>query len=59
MQEEPLDNKYRYYAVNYSNDEVCDILRNNKFDILLSKERARTDKSNIGIIIAMKKHYVV
>lgn len=55
LQAEPLDSNYKYYAVNYSRDEVCNILENNGFEILESKEETRINKSNVGIIIARKE----
>ena len=61
LQAEPLDSNYKYYAINYSRDEVCNILENNGFEILESKEKTRINKSNVGIIIARKegKKYTV
>lgn len=55
LQAEPLDSNYKYYAINYSRDEVCNILENNGFEILESKEKTRINKSNVGIIIARKE----
>lgn len=55
LQPEPLDNNYKYYAINYSIDEVCNILENNGFEILESKEEKRINKLNVGIIIAKKE----
>lgn len=54
LQAEPLDNNYKYYAINYSIDEVCNILENSGFEILESKEK-RINKQNVGIIIAKKE----
>lgn len=55
LQAEPLDSNYKYYTINYSRDEVCNILENNGFEILESKEKTRINKSNVGIIIARKE----
>lgn len=54
MQEEPLDNSCKYYVINYSKDEICNILIDAGFTILESKEEDRINKSKIGIIIAKK-----
>lgn len=54
LQEEPLDNNYKYYAINYSKDKVCKVLENNGFEILESKEEKRINKSDVGIVIARK-----
>ena len=43
------------YAINYSRDEVCNLLENNGFEILESKEKTRINRSNVGIIIARKE----
>lgn len=55
LQAEPLDSNYKYYAINYSRDEVCNLLENNGFEILESKEKTRINRSNVGIIIARKE----
>lgn len=54
LQEEPLDSNYKYYAINYSLDEVKDILASTGFHILKSQEKVNDNKYNIGIIIAKK-----
>lgn len=54
FQEEPLDNSCKYYVVNYSKDEICNILTDAGFTILESEEEDRVNKSKIGIIIAKK-----
>lgn len=53
MQEEPLDNSCKYYVVNYTKNEICNILIDTGFTILESEED-RVNKSKIGIIIAKK-----
>lgn len=55
LQEEPLDKNYKYYAINYSTNELCNILENNKFEILESKEKVIINKSKVGIVIARKE----
>lgn len=54
LQVEPLDSNYKYYAINYSLDEVRDILLSTGFHILQSQEKVNDNKHNIGIIIAKK-----
>ena len=54
MQDEPLDNNYNYYAINYSNNELCNILKENKFEILENICMTRINKSQVGVIIAKK-----
>lgn len=54
IQEEPLDSNCKYYAVNYSNPEIEDILSNNGFKILESIEATRINKSDVGIVVAKK-----
>lgn len=54
MQEEPLDNRYKYYVVNYSKEEIENVLTDNGFEILESVEETRIDKSDIAIILAKK-----
>mgnify|MGYP004679069127 CR=1 FL=1 len=53
MQVEPLDNSCKYYVVNYTKNEICNILIDTGFTILESEED-RVNKSKIGIIIAKK-----
>lgn len=55
MQQEPLDNSCKYYAINYSNKEVIEVLQNNNFEILQNIENDRINKTEIGIVIARKK----
>lgn len=54
IQEEPLDSNYKYYAVNYSKEEIYSILTNNGFEILESIEATRINKSDVAIVIAKK-----
>jgi len=54
LQEEPLDSSCKYYVINYSKDEVCDILINNGFEIIESIEETRLNKSDVAIVIARK-----
>ena len=55
MQQEPLDNSCKYYAINYSNNEVIEVLQNNNFEILQNIENDRINNTEIGIVIARKK----
>jgi len=55
LQQEPLDNSCKYYAINYSNEEIIDILKNNGFKILESIKNSRVNETDIGIVIAKKK----
>lgn len=55
MQPEPLDDSCKYYAVNYSNEEVVEALKNNNFEILESIKKDRINETEIGIVIAKKK----
>lgn len=54
LQEEPLDSKYKYYAVNYSKEEICNILIDNGFKVLESTKETRINKINVSIIVAKK-----
>lgn len=54
LQVEPLDNNYKYYVINYSRDEIRNILENNRFEILESEEQ-RINNLSIGMIIAKKE----
>ena len=56
LQKEPLDNNYNYYVVNYSNKEICEILKNNGFEILENKQIKRINKLDIGFVIGRKKY---
>lgn len=53
LQEEPLDSNYNYYAINYSKDEICNVLKNNGFEILEQKI-VINKPSTVGIVIAKK-----
>lgn len=55
LQEEPLDNTCKYYAVNYSKDELSNILINNGFKILECEAEGRINKSDISMLIAKKR----
>lgn len=54
IQEEPLDRNYKYYAVNYSTEEISTLLIYNGFEILENIEATRINKSDVGIIVARK-----
>ena len=54
LQEEPLDKTCKYYAVNYSKDEISNILINNGFEILGCEAEGRANKSDVCILIARK-----
>ena len=55
LQDEPLDSSCKYYAVNYSNEEVCDVLENNGFEVIDSINNKEISSTGIGIVIAKKK----
>ena len=54
IQEEQLDRNYKYYAVNYSTEEISTLLIYNGFEILEDIEATRINKSDVGIIVARK-----
>ena len=53
--ENQLNNNYKYYAVNYSNEEVCNYLLECNFEIIENFSLKRENKIDIGIIFAKKK----
>lgn len=54
IQQEPLDTRYKYYAINYSKDEIINLLCENGFEIVESVQKSRENRSDIAIIIAKK-----
>lgn len=55
LQDEPLDNSCKYYAVNYSNDEICSVLENHGFSVLDNITDEEINSNGVGVVIARKK----
>ncbi len=54
LQEEPLDSNYKFYAVNYTNEEIIGILKNNSMEILKVFDNTKVNSIVASIIIAKK-----
>lgn len=52
LQADPIDNDFNYYAVNYTKEEICNVLTENNFEILESYSKKRLRKSPIEVVIA-------